>query len=169
MKGDPAADYSVATVWLSRGNTSYLLDLWRERVDFPNLKRAVQRLREKHQGATLIVEDKGSGTSLVQELRANNNAVIPITPEGDKTTRLANASVQFEAGAVLFPRAAPWLDALKAELLGFPNTRHDDQVDSVSQALIWMANHRRMNVIPIVAPIIISTPRRYFGEMPPWY
>jgi predicted phage terminase large subunit-like protein len=169
MKGDPAADYSVATVWFSHGDTSYLLDLWRDRVDFPNLKRAVQRLREKHKGATLLVEDKGSGISLIQELRTNNTAVIAINPDADKTTRLANASVQFEAGAVFFPKAAPWLDTLKAELLGFPNTRHDDQVDSVSQALIWMAKHRRMNDIPIVAPIIVSTRLHCFGDMPPWY
>ena len=72
MKGDELADFSVATVWLARGEHSYLLDLWRERVDYPNLKHAIWRLREKHPKATLLIEDKGSGTSLIQELRANN-------------------------------------------------------------------------------------------------
>jgi phage terminase large subunit-like protein len=82
MKGDPRADFSVATVWLGRGDHCFLLDLWRERVDFPDLRRAAFRLREKHPKATLLIEDKGSGTSLIQDLRANNVAVIGINPEG---------------------------------------------------------------------------------------
>src|SRR6202048_859398 len=92
MKGTPLADYSVATVWLARGDHSYLLDLWRERVDYPELRRAVWRLREKYAGAALLVEDKGSGTSLIQDLRLENVTPIPINPEGDKVTRLAAVS-----------------------------------------------------------------------------
>jgi len=168
MKGTQLADYSVATVWFARGDHSYLLDLWRERVDYPELRRAVSRLREKYAGAALLVEDKGSGTSLIQDLRAENRAVIGINPEGDKLTRAAKTSAQFEAGAVFFPKAAPWLSGLKAELLGFPNVRYDDQVDSVTQALSWISE-RRQKQIPFVAPIIISRPRTYFGDMPPDY
>jgi predicted phage terminase large subunit-like protein len=115
-----------------------------------------------------LVEDKGSGTSLIQDLRAENRAVIGINPEGDKLTRAAKTSAQFEAGAVFFPKAAPWLSGLKAELLGFPNVRYDDQVDSVTQALSWISQ-RRQNKIPFVVPIIISRPRTCFGDMPPDY
>ena len=168
MKGEQLADFSVATVWLSRGDHCYLLNLWRERVDYPDLRRAVFRLREKHPNATLLIEDKGSGTGLIQELRASNVAVIAINPQGDKQTRVANISARFEAGAVFFPKSAPWLDALKAELLGFPNVKHDDQVDSLSQALSWIRQHRQ-NQVPIVAPIVVSRRRTYFGEIPPWW
>jgi predicted phage terminase large subunit-like protein len=168
MKGDPRADFSVATVWLGRGDHCFLLDLWRERVDFPDLRRAAFRLREKHPKATLLIEDKGSGTSLIQDLRANNVAVIGINPEGDKPTRVAKISAQFEAGSVLFPKNAPWLGGLKAELLGFPSVRRDDQVDSITQALSWIGQ-RRQNRISFVAPIIIRRPRTYFGDMPPDY
>jgi hypothetical protein len=87
MKGEQLADFSVATVWLARGEQSFLIDLWRERVDYPNLKHAVTWLRAKYPLASLLIEDKGSGTSLIQELRANNVGVIAITPEGDKVTR----------------------------------------------------------------------------------
>ena len=104
MKGDELADFSVTTVWLARGEHSYLIDLWRERVDYPNLKHAIWRLREKHPGATLLIEDKGSGTSLIQELRANNIAVIQITPEGDKITRCAAISAQFEGRFGIFSK-----------------------------------------------------------------
>src|SRR5260370_13628806 len=63
MKGTPLADYSVATIWLARGDHSYLLALWRERVDYPELRRAVSRLPKKYAGAALLVEDKGSAAS----------------------------------------------------------------------------------------------------------
>ena len=158
MKGEQLADYSVATVWLSRGDHCFLLDIWRQRVDFPELRRAALRFREQHPNATLLIEDKGSGTSLIQELRASNVAVIGINPQGDKQTRVAKISAKFEAGAVLFPKSAPWLDALKAELLGFPNVRHDDQVDSVAQALSWIQQHRQ-NEIRFVKPFVYSRPR----------
>ena len=124
------------------------------------------RLREKHPNATLLIEDKGSGTGLIQELRASNVAVIAINPQGDKQTRVANISARFEAGAVFFPKSAPWLDALKAELLGFPNVKHDDQVNSVSQALSWISQTRQ-NQVPLAWPIFISKPRTYFGDIPP--
>jgi predicted phage terminase large subunit-like protein len=165
MKGDPGADYSVATVWLGRGDYCYLLDLWRQRVEYPNLKHALDQLRKRYPTATLLIEDKGSGTSLIQELRANTVAVIGIAPEGDKVTRAAKVSAQFEAGAVLFPKTADWLSGLKAELLGFPNVKHDDQVDSVTQALSWLWQNRKKQV-PWVAPIIVTAPRRYFGDPP---
>jgi predicted phage terminase large subunit-like protein len=154
MKGTPSADYSVATVWLCRDEHAYLLDLWRDRVDYPELRQAVRRLQEKYPSAYFLIEDKGSGTSLIQDLRSEKKTPIPINPEGDKITRLAAVSVQFESGAVWLPKAAPWLSSLKAELLGFPNVKNDDQVDSVSQALTWM-KRRRLNRIPIVPPIII--------------
>jgi phage terminase large subunit-like protein len=110
----------------------------------------------------------GSGTSLIQELRVNNIAFIPITPEGDKITRCAAISAQFEACSVFFPKSASWLDDLKAELLGFPNVKHDDQVDSVTQALSWIARHRRIKT-RCVLPIIVTTPRRYFGDAPDYW
>jgi phage terminase large subunit-like protein len=49
----------------------------------------------------------------------------------------------FESGAVYFPKSAPWLDTLFEELFGFPNSRTDDQVDSISQALSWIQKRRR--------------------------
>ena len=165
MKGTPSADYSVATVWLARGETIYLIDLWRERVDYPDLKRAVGLLKDRYPTAAVLIEDKGSGTSLIQDLRSENKAPIAINPEGDKITRLAAVSVQFESGAIWFPKDAPWLSSLKAELLGFPNVKHDDQVDSISQALSWL-KLRRQNQIPFVAPIIVYTPwSAYFDEI----
>ena len=165
MKGTELSDFSVATVWLVRKDNCYLIDLWRERANYPDLKKAVLNLVERHPGAALLIEDKGSGTSLIQDLRAENRAAIGIAPEGDKITRLSRVSFLFAAECVFFPREASWLGALKSELLGFPNLRHDDQVDSVTQALNWILNQRQ-NRIPFVAPILVTNPRRYFGDHP---
>jgi predicted phage terminase large subunit-like protein len=163
MKGSPSADFSVATVWLARGDNAHLIDLWRERVDYPELRRSVYRLREKYPDATILIEDKGSGTSLIQDLRASNIAVIGIDPDGDKPTRVAKISAQFEAGSVFFPTNVSWLSNLKAELLGFPNVKYDDQVDSISQALSWIKQHRQ-HQIRFVPPIVVSTPRESFDS-----
>jgi phage terminase large subunit-like protein len=95
----------------------------------------------------------------------NNVGVIAIVPEVDKITRYAAISAQFEGGCVFFPKTAPWLDCLKAELLGFPNVKYDDQVDSVAQALNWIARHRQAQT-RWVGPIVVTRPRKYFGDPP---
>jgi predicted phage terminase large subunit-like protein len=142
MKASETADYSVCTAWLFRGEAHYLLDLVRERLEFPDLKRRAIALHMRWRPMATLVEDKGSGTSLLQELRTLGQPGIPFQPSGDKMFRMGAQSVRFEGGSVYMPRAAPWLDGLIAELLAFPAGRHDDQVDSVSQALQWAAEHR---------------------------
>jgi predicted phage terminase large subunit-like protein len=83
----------------------------------------------------VLVEDTSAGTSLVQELRGKVSGIIAVKPSGDKASRMAVASAKIEAGQVLLPEQAPWLPDLEAELFAFPGSRHDDQCDSISQAL----------------------------------
>ena len=103
----------------------------------------------------MVIEDKGSGTSLIQDLR-REGVVRPIafTPEGDKLTRMSAQSAKIEAGQVHLPKQASWLGDFKTELLAFPNGRHDDQVDSLSQFLTWIEQRRsrRMRVGYIFHP-----------------
>ncbi len=142
-KASELADYSVGTVWLVQNDNCYLLELVRGQYDFPALKRARPALTVRWPGATTLVEDKGSGISLIQELRATSVPVVAINPEVDKQTRLYSVQPMFEAGSVHFPAQAPWLPYLLEELLAFPNFRTDDQVDSISQALTWIQKRRR--------------------------
>jgi predicted phage terminase large subunit-like protein len=88
-----------------------------------------------------VIEDKSSGTQLIQDL--NNDRVRKVIeykppPGADKVMRLHACSDRFENGCVLFPRIAPWLDEYILELIGFPGTKHDDQVDSTTQALDYL-------------------------------
>ncbi len=131
------SDYSVATVWLVRGQSFYLLDLVRERMEFPALRRCALELTRQWPTAIVVIEDAGSGTSLIQELRQQRIHPIPFKPLGDKVVRAAGQTAKMEGGAVYLPRSAPWLADLKTELLAFPRARHDDQVDSIVQALAW--------------------------------
>lgn len=143
MSASELADYSVGTVWRVRGDQLYLLDRMRGRFDYPELRRAVKNSRQRWLRATILIEDKGSGISLIQELRREGAAIIAIRPEMDKVTRLYTTQPLFESGSVHFPKNEPWLDELVSELLAFPHGPHDDQVDSISQALTWAFNRRR--------------------------
>jgi predicted phage terminase large subunit-like protein len=136
-KGGPDNDWSVCTTWVvARDKKWYLVDVWRQRVDYPCLKAAVKSQASSWKPQRVLVEDTGAGTSLVQELRAEVSGIIAVRPEGDKKSRMAVASAKFEAGQVLFPERAAWLADLEAELFAFPFGRHDDQCDSISQALL---------------------------------
>ena len=118
----------------------------RVRLDFPALKRKVIEVYEcwaQLQKPTVLIEDAGSGTSLIQELYDYDIPAIGIRSEGDKVMRMSAQIAKIEAGAVHLPRQAAWLDALKSELLAFPQGLHDDQVDSISQALNWISQPRR--------------------------
>lgn len=135
-KGGPENDFSVCTTWIvGRDKRWYLVDVWRGRVDYPGLKEMVRSHAICWKPSRVLVEDVGAGTSLVQEIRGLVSGIIPVTPKGDKVTRMAVASAKFEAGQVLLPEHAPWLADLEAELFVFPAARHDDQCDSISQAL----------------------------------
>ena len=135
-------DYSVCTSWLVQGNNYYLFDVLRQTLDYPDLKRRVMDHAARHDATSVLIEDKGSGTSLIQDICRENNSGMPnpiaVVPEGDKIQRMSAQSAKIEAHQVYLPKQAPWLGDLQAELLQFPHGRHDDQVDSVSQFLNWI-------------------------------
>ncbi len=138
-KATELSDYSVCTVWGLKGNKRYLIDVFRDRLEFPDLKRKVLELNLRDKPQTILVEDQASGIQLIQELKeVRVYTVKPIKPQGDKIMRIKAHTARIENGEVLFPMEAPWLDVYLAEMTIFPNGRHDDQVDSTSQALEWM-------------------------------
>ena len=134
-------DYSVCTTWAKVKRDYYLLHVWRGRLEFPKLRRKVLELAQTHNPNSLLIEKAGPGLQMIQELVANPVHGVPrpigIQPHSDKITRMSAQSSRFEAGQVFLPTDAPWLADLHRELLGFPNTKHDDQVDSISQFLNW--------------------------------
>ena len=99
---------------------------------------------------TLLIEDKGSGQSLIQDLKHSNYPnVIPFNPEGSKQARMESGvqalKMIMESGNFYLPKNAPWLPAYENELLLFPNTKHDDQVDATTAFMIYYMQNLRMN------------------------
>ena len=132
-------DYSVGTVWGSLGFDYYLLDVVRARWEAPDLRREIIALSAHWQADATVIEDTELGRALLHDLR-RTEAIRPVLqrPRYDKEARLLAQSARFEAGQVHLPREATWLAVYMDELLAFPNGRHDDQVDSTSQALNWL-------------------------------
>jgi len=148
-KPDENCDFSVCTTWGVLGDDLYLLNVDRRRMDFPELKRRVIELARHWEPRSIIIEDKGSGTALIQQLRAEHNRITRPTaflPKEDKVTRLHAQSARIEAGHVWLPDNASWLEDLRIELSSFPNGRHDDQADSISQFLSWFSDMRSRTV-----------------------
>ncbi len=150
-------DYSVCTTWLVQGNLYFLVDVLRERLVYPDLKRKIVKEARRHHAEVVLIEDAGSGTGLLQDLHREGPAdvpkPIPIRPERDKVTRMQVQSAKIEAGHVYLLRRAEWLDDFRAEVLQFPHGRYDDQVDSVSQFLGWIQARQVPELHCIVTPI----------------
>src|SRR5450759_4283774 len=111
--------------------------LSRER--YPELKRAIIAQARHHRATLVLIEDKGSGNSLLQDLvRDRMRNVQGVMPVADKFLRMGMQTAAVENGFVYLPKNAPWLADYLHELMMFPRGKHDDQVDSTSQALQYL-------------------------------
>jgi predicted phage terminase large subunit-like protein len=146
-KADEHNDPSACTVWGIKENKAYLVHVLNERMEYPQLKRSVIELAQRFTYTappTILIEDKASGQSLLQELRQESSLpVIAINPVGDKITRASSCTGAIEAGRVLVPHNADWLPEYKKQLIRFSfnkdllKSQHDDMVDSTSQFINW--------------------------------
>ena len=143
-------DYSVCTTWkVDKHARFHLVHVFRKRLEFPDLKKAVLEQIRLFAPRKVLIEDKSSGMSLIQVLKHEGVAgIVPYDPpQGlDKAMRLHSLTHIFESGLVYLPTQAPWLQEYKDELLGFPGRRYDDQVDSTTQALDYLQNRRGTSI-----------------------
>lgn len=139
-------DPSACTIWGITDTDAYLLWVINERMDYPTLRRTVIEVHEKNVryynfGAAqvpVLIEDKASGQSLIQDLRASTNIpIIAIKADANKTIRLQEVTAMIEAGKVWLPDQALWLTDYETQIAQFPYSKHDDMVDSTSQFLRW--------------------------------
>ena len=131
-----ASDYSVIATWGYTHNAIYLLDIWRQRVEYPELKRALADQAAKWKPHIIYVEDAASGQSIIQELgRETMLPIVALKPLGSKEARAAAVSPLVESGKVYIPDSAPWVNDWLEEHVAFPRGAHDDMVDTTSMAL----------------------------------
>jgi len=150
FKDKDTSDFVVGQVWGAKGADRFLLDQVRARMDMPATKEAVRALSQRWPKAgAKLVEDKANGPAVIQELQHDVEGLIEVTPQGGKIARAHAVSPQIEAGNVYLPHPAiaPWVEAFLEEAAAFPNGRHDDQVDAMTQALNRMrAMHGNFSV-----------------------
>jgi predicted phage terminase large subunit-like protein len=151
-------DYSVCVTARIVGRKVYILDVWRKKVPFPELRKAAIELAQHFRAQVMLIEDQSSGTQLWQSLLNDTPRGVPTPtrrkPEGDKLTRLSGVTAMIERGELLLPSQAPWLAEFKRELLGFPSMPKDDQVDALSQLLIWADLQQRFSSPTICGPTL---------------
>lgn len=140
FKTKESSDFSVCTTWAECENGYYLIDLYKEKVEFPMLKVAATTLAKKYNPNVILIEDKASGQSLIQELRRGTTLpLIAVKADTDKVSRATAVTPLIESGRVFLPEEATWKLEYIHSLASFPNAAHDDDVDSTTQALNYMA------------------------------
>lgn len=140
QKTEPSNDYTAVTAWLRIGEQHYLIEVYRGRWDYPTLRSKMVELWDLYRPERMLIEDAGSGTGLIQDLRHVRADIVsvPIKATDSKSVRVGTASALIENGRVYLPKEAPWLQQCLTELLGFPAARYDDITDSVVQYLNWV-------------------------------
>jgi predicted phage terminase large subunit-like protein len=138
------SDYSACTTWgvfymdENEDNAHIImLDAFKRRMEFPELKKVAFDMYKEWEPDAFVVEAKASGAPLIYELRAMGIPVQEFTPSrgNDKMVRINSISDLFASGKVWAP-GTRWADEVIEEMAAFPNSDHDDLVDSTTQALI---------------------------------
>jgi predicted phage terminase large subunit-like protein len=135
----------VCGTWMVFYDGYYLVDILRKWMNYPDGKKEVFLQAERYKPNTIIIEDKSTGQSLIQEMptyeyngKKFHYSIIPFEPEGDKETRMYVEAPQIHAGKVLLPIDAPWMGNFEPEVKSFPNSNFKDQIDMLSMFLKYM-------------------------------
>jgi predicted phage terminase large subunit-like protein len=160
VKDGEENDYSVGIYIGETENGYYILDVKREKMEYPDLKRAIEQYYRSSRASVIVVEDKSSGQQIIQEF--SRGTKLPIVPTGkdkkgmmpDKVTRALLVTPMIQSGLVYLPENAPWLTEFLDECLKFPKGKHDDQVDALVYALDYLKNngHHGIDSISLGAP-----------------
>jgi predicted phage terminase large subunit-like protein len=151
FKDTKGTDYVVGQVWLRRGTQAYLLDMVRRRMSFTESCRAMLDMTARWpQAIAKLVEDKANGPAIINSLGSKVGGIIPVEPEGSKYARAVAVSPFVEARNVLLPdpnevEGTAWVTDLTDEARDFPQGKHDDTVDALSQAV------HRLLLVPILS------------------
>lgn len=159
-QNDPTAHTAWGVFNTEKGKAVVLLDAWKEHLGYPELRKKMYEEYRSQYGEksksvdSVLIEEKGSGISLIQDLRRAGVPIHAYNPgRADKITRVHAISPLIESGLVYLPESKKspgnppaWVDTLMQELLAFPNAEHDDMVDSMTQALIYLRDAGFLNL-----------------------
>jgi len=144
--------YTAITVICVAKNNYYVVDAVRKRLLLDKIEDKLLELSRKWHPIAILVEDNGAGAQLIQGIKSN--LAIPIkgiNPIDDKFTRLMLVSHMIEAGQLYLIKDQPWLEEFEEELLSFPDSPYNDQVDSLTQFLNHVKDiHRRFGYLDTI-------------------
>lgn len=150
FKGGEENDFVAIEVWGKLGNDYYLRYCLNRHMDFPETLKAVRTVRKLYPDAlSVLIEDKANGSAVIQTLQ-KEMFCIPVNPKGGKEARVNAVSPAIESGHVYLPQGEPWLHEFVDQFTAFPAAKHDDMVDSATQALSYMLFSS--GAIPTAAP-----------------
>lgn len=154
FKDTADTDYVVGQVWGRQGPNFYLLDQTRGQLDVIATMQAIKTLSAKWtRTSAKLIEDKANGPAIITMLKQSVPGLIPVEPHGDKVVRARAITPYVEAGNAFLPmpQNAPWLHDFMEELASFPFGKHDDQVDSLTQAIFYLST-KNASVAPTRVP-----------------
>lgn len=139
------SDYVVGQAWGKKGPDFYLLDQVREKMGITATMQAIRQMTAKHPHATgIYIEDKANGSGVIEMLKNQISGIVPVNPLGGKVVRAQAVLPYIAAGNVYLPapELAPWVADNVSEAAAFPYGKHDDTVDSMTQALAELGNEQ---------------------------
>lgn len=148
-------DYSVCVTLGYNGYERFIIDVYREKLEYPDLKRMIRSMYLRYRPQAILMENASAGRSIVQdnndarEMASDRLPIIPVTVptiRNWKEVRIQELTPVFESGRVRVPTVATWLDEFTDELTRFPLGSHDDQVDAIGQALYYLENDVKMGI-----------------------
>lgn len=156
FKDNPTSSRVVLGKWGIAGKRRYLLDMWYGHMGIIATEALFKReFSGENAPCTKLIEDKATGTSLIERLQTIYSGIVPINPKGGKTARAVAVLPIIEGGDVYLPDFLPCAHALVDECASFPYGEYDDMVDMLSQLL----HHYHYNVIEWLAAFDVEGKR----------
>jgi predicted phage terminase large subunit-like protein len=139
-----------------------VLDCWTDHLKYPELRKKAQEDYKNTYGDQeapvdiLLIEDKGSGIPLIQDLQRAGLPIRKYNPgRPDKTMRLHAVSHLVYNGRVYIPESkqvpgefVTWSEDFLREVCSFPNSPHDEYVDTLSQGLSLLRDQGWVSIDP---------------------
>lgn len=135
-------DFTVGATWIRTAKGFFLKDIIKVKVESPALYALIRTKYAEHSPDAIVIEDKSSGSAVIQYLRTETTLpVIPYDPgQKDKVVRASAAAPTIEAGKCYLPFSADWVETFISEHERFPFAAHDDQVDTTSMMREFFVN-----------------------------
>ncbi len=150
FKDEKSSDYVVLQAWGVYEENFYLIDQIRGKLSFTNTVSELTIFMNFYDYISAkLIEEKANGAAIIDVLKDKVSGIIPINPKSSKNARLESVSPLFEAGNVYIPHSedCPWVDDFIEEVVSFPFSNHDDQVDAMTQALTYLRSKKITKIV----------------------